>query len=861
MAVWITIISRLDNSKASVYTIDARLSAKEIKRCTALLLNPLIEEVITAKPPFIEIGFLPGVTDNVGNTATEMLGHRTYSSSIYFKNPPAFNPLIQRASRNKFLPVPRVVLPPPHQAQKIDLNVSDEELMQISQERTLALDLASMRAIRDYRNVVTDVELEALAQTWSEHCKHTIFADPLDEIKDGLYRHYIKAATKKINKKFCVSVFSDNSGAIAFDDNYLITHKVETHNAPSAIDPFGGAITGIVAVNRDTLGFGLGAKPIANVYGFCLAPLNNIQKLYRDVRLTQPMLSTRQIMDGVIEGINAGGNQSGIPTPQGFLYFDDRYRGKPLVFAGTVGLIPRKVHGKQSHIKKALPGDYIVMLGGRVGADGIHGATFSSESLNPLSPASAVQIGDPITQKKFSDVLIREVRDLGLYHSITDNGAGGLSCSVGEMAKESGGCEVELDKVPLKYPGLEPWQIWISESQERMTLAVPPSKWKKFSDLMARRGVEATVIGKFTKSKKCVVKYHGKTVLDLDMKFLHDGRPVKIQKSTKPQAPNHKQISNSKISNQKLLELLASPNITSYEFVSRQYDHTVQGTAVIGPLQGKGMINGNSSVLAPVLGSKRGIVMSHALAPEMTEENPYEMAKYVIEQAIQDAVAIGADPDYIALLDNFCWCSSNDPERLWQLKEACRGAYDTAVAYGTPFISGKDSMFNDFKGYDAAGKPIKISILPTLLISALGVIPDVTKTVTEDLKTPGDLIYLLKANTYNLKAYFKAVQKNLINSGISIGRGGVYVALAKSAIGGQLGMNVELRMKNDESMSGIIVSISPENQKAFEKALPDAKQIGTVSLSSTIVIQKDTHAVTLSIKAATDAYHETFKNY
>lgn len=842
MAVRIYVTSKLDSSKAFCYTIDEKISARELARCAKLLTNPLIEEFsykLKAKS-YIEIGFLPGVTDNVGTTATEMLGHKTYSSTIYFKSPPPHNPLIQRASRNKFLPVPRVVLPPPHQAQKINLDISDEELLEISNRRTLALDLASMRAIRDHRSVVTDVELETLAQTWSEHCKHTIFADPLDEIQEGLYKKYIKGATKKINKKFCVSVFTDNSGGIIFDKDHLVTHKVETHNTPSALDPFGGAITGIVGVNRDTIGFGLGAKPIANFYGFCVAPPDNKQQLFRDPACQHPMLPARRIMDGVVEGVNAGGNQSGIPTPQGFLYFHDRYRGKPLVFAGTVGLIPRKINGKPSHIKRAMPGDYIVMLGGRVGADGIHGATFSSEHLHPGSPAAAVQIGDPITQKKFSDAIVKEARDLGLYHSITDNGAGGLSSSVGEMSEQSGGCEVRLDNVPLKYSGLEPWQIWISESQERMTLAVPPSKWKKFTDLMRRRGVEATIIGKFTKSGRCVVKHHGKTVMDLDLEFLHDGRPVKQQISTKPQASNHKKTLNFKHLN--LKQFLKNPNITSYQFVSQQYDHTVQGTAVIGPLQGKGLINGNASVLAPVLGSKRGIVMTHALAPELTEQDPYGMARYTIEQAIQNAVAIGADPDYIALLDNFCWCSSNDPERLWQLKEACRGAHDAAIRYSTPFISGKDSMFNDFNGFDRNGKPIKISVLPTLLISAIGVIPDVTKTVTEDFKNPGDIVYIAS----DWKKYYQAVQKNLIASAISIGRGGIHVALAKAAIGGMLG--VEAKIKGNET--GIIFSASPQHK------FPFAQQIGTVG-GDMIKI----NTIKLSAKEAHQAYHETFKNY
>ncbi|MBI3573417.1 phosphoribosylformylglycinamidine synthase, partial [Candidatus Kaiserbacteria bacterium] len=304
----------------------------------------------------------------------------------------------------------------------------------------------------------TDVELETLGQTWSEHCKHTIFASPMDELTDGIYRTYIKGATKKIRAKkgakdFCLSVFKDNSGGIAFDKNWVVTHKVETHNTPSALDPFGGAITGIVGVNRDSLGFGLGAKPVANVYGFCFAPPEDPRRLYRDRELTQELLPAKRIAEGVIKGINAGGNQSGIPTPQGFMLFDDSYRGKPLVFAGTVGLIPKTHNGRKLYEKKAKPGDYIVMVGGRVGLDGIHGATFSSAELHSGSPATAVQIGDPITQKKFSDAIAKEARDMGLYDSITDNGAGGLSSSVGEMAKESGGCRVELEKVPLKYDG------------------------------------------------------------------------------------------------------------------------------------------------------------------------------------------------------------------------------------------------------------------------------------------------------------------------------------------------------------------------------------------------------------------------
>ena len=323
-----------------------------------------------------------------------------------------------------------------------------------------------MHAIRDYfkkngRNP-TDVELESLAQTWSEHCKHTIFASAMDDdVPAGLYKTYIQAATNKIREEkgendICLSVFSDNSGAIIFDDQYLVTHKVETHNSPSALDPFGGALTGIVGVNRDTIGFGLGAKPCINIYGFCVGDPDRDPVLYRMKGRENPVLTPRKILDGVVHGVGVGGNCSGIPTPQGFVYFDDRYGGKPLVFAGTVGIMPRERDGKKLYEKRAQAGDLIVVAGGRVGKDGIHGATFSSEALDPASPVTAVQIGDPITQKKVSDVIVKEARDLGLYRSITDNGAGGISCSVAEMAKECNGCRVTLDAVPLKYPGHGP---------------------------------------------------------------------------------------------------------------------------------------------------------------------------------------------------------------------------------------------------------------------------------------------------------------------------------------------------------------------------------------------------------------------
>ena len=451
--------------------------------------------------------------------------------------------------------IPQVKLNQRVKIDEVDLDISDNELIKIgksgivnrdgSRRGPLALDLIYLKTIRDYfyargRNP-TDIELESIAQTWSEHCHHTIFADPIDEIKDGLFNYFIKRATIEIRKKkgkkdLCTSVFTDNSGSFKFDKDYIVSHKVETHNSPSALDPFGGAITGIVGVNRDAIGFDMGAKPILNYYGFCFADPNLKLPLFRDKEKKQPLLSPRRIMDGVVAGVNSGGNCSGIPTPQGFVYFDNHYQGKPLVFVGTMGLLPMK----SSAVKKAHPGDYIVVIGGRVGQDGIHGATFSSEALTSGSPAGAVQIGDPITQKKLSDAVVKEARDLHLYNSITDNGAGGISCSVSEMAKECGGFVVDLEKVPLKYPNLEPWKIWISESQERMTLAVPKEKWDSFNDLMKRRGVEATVIGVFTKSEKCIVTYHDKTIMNVSMKFLHYGLPQRPMKTNYVQ-PKYKE--------------------------------------------------------------------------------------------------------------------------------------------------------------------------------------------------------------------------------------------------------------------------------------------------------------------------------
>jgi len=939
-----------------VYTLNKDFTEQELKTIAEILSNPVSQTYKIASATegdfnfALEIGYLPGVTDNIATTAIETIEDKfktkfTGTESIHTSElilisgdiskeetlkagEKLANTLIQRlhikskaeydkdGGMDKI--VPKVILEANPKTQIVDLNISDEELEELSKKGIknpdgsrrgpLALSKEYMQAIKEYfkqedRNP-TDIELESIAQTWSEHCKHTIFAAEIDEVKDGLYKGYIKRATNEIrkakgDKDFCVSVFSDNAGGIIFDEDWIISDKAETHNSPSALDPFGGAVTGIVGVNRDTIGFGMAAKPIINKYGYCVGDTDDTETIYRDKELTTPALSPRRILDGIVAGVNTGGNCSGIPTPQGFLICDDEYKGKPLVFVGTVGLIPRKVNGKNSWEKAAKPDDKIVVIGGKVGQDGIHGATFSSEALTAGSPATAVQIGDPITQKKASDAIIKEARDLGLYNSITDCGAGGISCSIAEMAKECGGCIVELDKVPLKYPNLEAWKIWISESQERMTLSVPADKIEEFEKLMKKRGVDMAVVGEFNDSNRCIVNNGEDMIMDLDMDFLHNGLPEKIIKTKYTKAKNPEaNFPEPKDLNKTLNEMLSRKNICSYEFITRQYDYNVQGGSVLKPLQGKGQVNAQASITKPFPESNRGVICSHGINPNYSKIDTYHMSACAIDTAIRNAVAVGADIDYMALMDNFCWCSSDETERLGQLKASVKACYDYAIEYQTPYISGKDSMFNDFKGFDKDGNPIKISIPPTLLISSIAVIKDITKAVSLDSKIDGDLVYILGETKEELggseyfsmhktignkvptvdtktairlyKKFKEAIDKRLIASAISPGFGGLAIALAKKSIAGQLGMDIDLSLlaklnRNDytlfsESQSRFIVTIDPKRKEEFEELFKGIThyEIGQVRSDKKFIIKG---MIDTDIETLEKNYKKTFKDY
>lgn len=958
---------------ADVYTIDADLPRKHLERARKELftdpvtqdsaIGPLTDDLDFA----VEVGYLPGVADNPGITAREAmegllgisLGEReaVYSSRLYLlkgnigaeemERIAGFlaNPAIERVyvkdaaqcreDGGMDVVVPRVELPVNPRVDTVNLAVSDDELIKIGREGILdhvddagsevrrgplALDLESLNAIRDYfrkeGREPTDVELEAIAQTWSEHCQHKIFASPLDDIKDGIYKAYIRAATEEVRRKlgkddWCVSVFSDNSGVIRFDDNWNVCYKGETHNSPSALDPYGGAMTGIDGVNRDPLGTGKGARPVINMYGFCFGnPFFDGELPCRGKGGNNRILHPKRIFKGVRMGVEHGGNTSGIPTPWGFVIFDDRYMGKPLVFVGTVGVIPALINGKPSHAKQARPGDHIVMTGGRVGRDGIHGATFSSEALHAGSPAGAVQIDEAITQKKMSDALI-EARDLDLYSSITDNGAGGLSCSVGEMAKECGGCEVDIEKVPTKYPNLPPNEVWISESQDRMTLAVPAGNVAEFIGLMRRRGAEATDIGRFTDSGRCVVRHEGRVVMDVDLDFLHNGWPKKQLSSKWTPSAGGPEPSAASDHTAALHGMLGRLNICSKEYVVRQYDHEVQGGSVIKPLVGAGLdVHSDAVVTRPVLDSVSGLAMGAGIFPRYGDIDTYNMAACGIDAAIRAVVAVGADPDRIAILDNFCWCSSDDPERLGQLERAARACYDYATAYDTPFISGKDSMYNDFKGFDGSDNPVKISIPPTLLISSLGIVADVRKCVTMDVKAAGDLVYVLGETRKELggseyyamradqdgtvfsggavpsvdaeagltlySALAEAIERGLVASSSTVTLGGLGVCLAKAAFAGMLGMRVDLNkvpvgkeefagrmdlLLFSETPGRFVVTIDPKNRKDFEEIFSGCvfACLGEVTKKRNFVVTGGTEIIDAPIEEMKESYKKTLR--
>lgn len=774
------------------------------------------------------------------------------------------------------------------QLQHIDIRDHDDAALQrLSKEGQLYLTLPEMQTIRDYFRGLdrepTDIELETIAQTWSEHCSHKTLAGRIaysDENGSRQFENMLKEtifeATQKIRAElgaddWCVKVFSDNAGVVTFDDDYHVVFKVETHNHPSAIEPYGGANTGIGGVIRDPMGTGLGAKPFCNTDVFCFAPPD-----VDPATLPPGVLHPRRVMKGVVAGVRDYGNRMGIPTVNGAVYFDDRYLGNPLVYCGNAGLLP------VDKVEKApCDGDWIVTVGGRTGRDGIHGATFSSAELTSESESisgGAVQIGNAVTEKMVLDVLLK-ARDEDLYSAVTDCGAGGFSSAVGEMG-ESLGAEVWLDRAPLKYDGLSYTEIWISEAQERMVFAVPPSKLERMKAICEAEGVEASVIGQFVATGNLRLMYGETEVGILPMEFLHDGRPPVIREATyspvSSQPANVRQL-DAASTTEAILKCLGSLNIASKHWVIRQYDHEVQAGSAIKPLVGPECNGpGDAAVVRPRVDSRKGVVISCGMNPEFGDLDPYHMAASAIDEAIRNAVAVGADPSKIAILDNFCWGNTDRPETLGSLVRAALACHDIAVAWKTPFISGKDSLNNEFAWVDADGNRQSIAIPSSLLISAMGQVQDVAKCVTMDFKSAGNPVYLV-GQTYDelggshflktqgntggdvpqvrteealktFQAVHAAIQSGSVRACHDLSEGGLAVALAEMCFAGQLGATVDIadpcqssglspmQLLFSESNSRFLIEVKKDAENAFLQAMGGATciKLGTVENSEAV---------------------------
>jgi len=807
---------------AKLYILEGKLTAKQLENISSkLLVNPIIHHVITS------------------------------GESVFTANPQYYFELKQ-----------------------IDL-MKNEKAGMDEIRRNYTFSEIELTAVRDYYKKLgrnpTDVELETLAQTWSEHCVHKTFKAKIaydGKTVNNILKSTIARVTKELDKPWCLSVFVDNSGVIDFDGKWALCFKVETHNHPSAVEPYGGAATGIGGVIRDPLGTGLGAKPILNTDVFCFAPPD-----YPYEKLPKGVLHPRRIFKGVRAGVADYGNRLGIPTVNGAILFDERYLANPLVYCGTMGLMPVSMAQKRMH----KPGDLIVLIGGKTGRDGIHGATFASEQLTDESGAvsyTSVQIGNPIVEKKMIDILL-QARDRGLFSRITDCGAGGLSSAVGEMGEETG-ARVDLDKVPLKYSGLDYAEIWISEAQERMVIAVPPEKIDELLALCQSEDVQTTVIGEFTNDKKLNLFYKGHRVADLEMKFLHQGIPQwqlkAVLSQTQYPEPDFAQPSDL---GQSLKDILGTWNVCSKEWVIRQYDHEVQGGTVIKPLVG--ITNegpGDATVMKPVFNSDKGVIVANGINPKYGQISPYWMAAAAIDEALRQIVAVGGNLQQVALLDNFSWGDTRKPEMLGALVEAAQACYDMAKVYETPFVSGKDSLYNEFE-YEG-----KIIAIPhTLLISGMGIVDDVKRSVSMDFKQAGDLIYVIgqtknelggsayldtkgfignsvpKVEPNKAKALMEklsnASEKGLVKACHDCSEGGIGVAVAEMSFAGGLGAEIKIKSvplsekitRDDfilfsESNSRFIVEIAPQNKEKFEKTLQGVSfaNIGTTNNSNKLEV-------------------------
>ncbi|MFQ5489806.1 MAG: AIR synthase-related protein [Phycisphaerae bacterium] len=886
-------------STEKVYLLSGRLEASQVQRAaTALLADPVTQTFCCgaglgerpASEPAIEVQYQPGVMDpealstrvalnellGAGGAVGEGCVHEVRTARRYLIEGATSaadlellatrllaNECIQSTyltgfGQNDALPEALPVAPQvPFKLNTVAIcNLDDGALADLSRRAHLFLSVEEMAAIRDHFRALgrepTDLELETLAQTWSEHCVHkTLKADITyrgagfdgpEEVEiryDNLLACTIAKATRDLNRDWCLSVFQDNAGVIAFDDDYGVAFKVETHNHPSAIEPYGGAATGIGGCIRDILGCGLGAKPVASTDVFCVG-----QPDFPQEGLPKGVLHPQRVLKGMVGGVGDYGNRMGIPTVNGAVCFDNRYLANPLVFCGCAGLIRR-----DRIAKKPQKGDKIVLVGGATGRDGIHGATFSSAELSDTHAdefSHAVQIGNPIEEKKVADALLRAGDGPGgcPFNSVTDCGAGGLSSAVGEMAAELGAV-VDLDNVPLKYAGLRYDEIWISEAQERMVLAVPPDRLEALSRIFAEHEVTTAVIGEFTGDGLLQVRYRGTTVGRLDMTFLHEGLP-RTHRQARWSCPSGKgpsiAVKEHGSFEASLLAELSDCNVASKEWIIRQYDHEVQGGSVIKPLAGPGSGPGDAAVVRPRLDRWKGIALGCGLAPCLGGADPYRMAIASVDEALRNVICVGGDPDRTAILDNFCWGGVDDAEALGELVRACQGAHDAAAAFGLPFISGKDSLNNQFSPDPAdarrLGLPEKMIIPGTLLISAISVMADVRRCISMDLKKPGHRLVLVGSGDGQLssaqaihQAVARAIASGRVVAAHDVSDGGLAVAMAEMCIAGELGLDCRMQSADGGASQMLfgprLTSYLLEVPGDVE--WPDATAIGTVT--------------------------------
>jgi len=940
-----------------VVILDADLSHDQLQHIQAEIFTNPVTQLSSYDPLPIDfdwtiwVGYRPGVRDNAGSTAVEaiedLLGIRfkaeeaVYTSKRYciqggglhaddlerIAGELLANNIIQQwriFSGYQWNPqegigfvVPKVNLDHVPTVTTIAID-SDRTLETISDKRNLALNPQDIPTIRSYfldsdvradRAQVglsdpTDVELEYISQARSDHCNHNTFRGLFryrdletgeTQIVDNLFKTCIETPTLelKAQKPWVISVLWDNAGAGRFNRDHYYVITGETHNSPSNMEAYGGAITGIVGVYRDPLGTGQGSKLVMGGYGYCVGPRDYSGDL-------KPHLHPRRLLDGVIEGVRDGGNKSGIPTTFGQVMFHQGYIGKCLVFVTAVGMMPSEINGKPAEQKRTSPGELVIMCGGRVGKDGIHGVTAASETFSEYTPAGHVQIGDPYTQKKMHDFLL-EARDQGLIKFITDNGGGGLSSSVGESARFSNGCEIQLEKVPLKYEGLDQWEVWVSESQERMTVAIHPDDIERFTELSKLHAVESTVIGCYTDSGKLHITYNDQTCAFVDLDLLESGFPqweFDAEWASAEQRGLCEPVLSQPQSYTKLLkDLISRPNLCSTEWIPRQYDHEVQGTSVIKPLVGiERDVHSDAAVIRPVLDSSKGLAFSQALLPAYSAIDAYHMTCCTIDEAVRRLLAVGADFDHIGGVDNFCWPNIQyDPQKnpdgkfkAAQLVRACWALRDLCLVYEIPLLSGKDSMYVDGNLPGRYGETHKVSAPETLQFSAISVVNDVTQCVSMDSKIPGDLMYVLGTTRNELggSEYYehlgysgcqvpkvrpdectglyrtlnRAIERELVASAHGIYRGGLAVHLAMVAMGGNLGMNINLSSvpaqgvdRDDtllfsESAGRFIVTVDPIHREKFEHLFQGCacSCIGTVTEAQDVIIQGRDHTPIIS---------------